>query len=601
MRSPSGCSPRTSSGAPSVSPGGSSRGPWARAGGCFCRPVRGRPGNGLVSDRGRIGHLLRSSAARRIAFLLTLVASATALSAPAASPARAVTLAPVDGGSNYYARFSHALPTSAAYFPIGVWFESVVSRADVDKDRAAGLNTYVVLTDNSDLGLVRSSGMHALVQGDQFSPHPGINGWFLADEVDMTHGPGAGYDEMRRIADATAHDGRIRYSNYGKGVLFWESDGEAARFVNAYQDIVSADAYFFTDDNICSGTEGGSILAGGADLSPAQCHRAANYGASVSRVRSLVNPHGSKPVWAIVELGHPFSEADWPTITPAEVRAAVYQSLIAGARGIVYFNHTFGGPNQTQHILRDGINPGSPYASIRSMVTATDAQIAHLAPVLNSPTVISGTSHNPGTTAMVKWPEGGKAKKGCKSKRGKKQRRKCKKGKRRAAASKKHKKGCKSKKKCRRARPNGDLYVFAGSAGSSVDGRFSLPCVGNTQAAVLGENRSVPVQHGSFSDHFADGNAIHIYRVDPNRSCKVRQRAAAAPATLPTAGGRGTDAAQPAEVHRGKPSHDVPGAVIAAFAVLVVGALALFGLSRLPGQAPGRSGRPNKHHRFGTR
>ena len=60
----------------------------------------------------------------------------------------------------------------------------------------------------------------------------------------------------------------------------------------------------------------------------------------------------------------------------------------------------------------------------------------------------------------------------------------------------------------------GHLYVFAGSAGSPVEGRFSLPCVGDANAAVVGENRTVPVRNGSFSDRFADGNAIHIYRID---------------------------------------------------------------------------------------
>ena len=97
-------------------------------------------------------------------------------------------------------------------------------------------------------------------------------------------------------------------------------------------------------------------------------------------MRALVSPPRSKPVWAFVEVGHPFSEADWPTIRPAEVQAAVWQSLIAGARGIIYFNHTFGGPNQTQHALRD-----PAYAAIRSAVSATNRRIAALAPVLERP------------------------------------------------------------------------------------------------------------------------------------------------------------------------------------------------------------------------
>ena len=133
-----------------------------------------------------------------------LAAMASAAQASTARPARALTLAPVDGGANYYARFSHGLPASRSYFPIGVWFESVLSQADVDKDRTAGLNTYVVLTGNSNLGLVRSNGMQAIVRSDLGDEPPRSSGWFLADEVDMTHGPPTGYAEMQRIADDDA-------------------------------------------------------------------------------------------------------------------------------------------------------------------------------------------------------------------------------------------------------------------------------------------------------------------------------------------------------------------------------------------------------------
>jgi hypothetical protein len=113
---------------------------------------------------------------------------------------------------------------------------------------------------------------------------------------------------------------------------------------------------------------------------------------------------------------------------------------------------------------------------------------------------------------MVKWANGKKAAgKRCKSKKKKK----CKKAKGKKAAGKR----CKSnkKKKCKKAKVH--LYVFAGSAGSSVEGRFSLPCVDDAKAAVVGENRTVPVRNGSFRDHFVDGNAIHIYRVDARPRC----------------------------------------------------------------------------------
>jgi hypothetical protein len=463
---------------------------------------------------------------------LLALAVAVALQAWNPAPSGAMRLTPADGASDYYARFSRALPSDRSHFPVGVWFESVLSPADVSMDRDAGLNLYVVLTRNSNLSLVQSGGMQSLLQQDEWGTsaaaqaNPATAGWVLGDEIDMQSSPEAGYAELDQARAALAPDGTLRFSNYGKGVTFWLTDREAVRYVNGFQDVLSADNYWFTDENICSGGEGGSLLAGGADLSPAECHRAANYGATVRRVRGLVQPAGSKPVWAVVELGHPFSESDWPTITPPEVRAAVWQSLIAGARGIVYFNHSFGGSAETQHILRDGADPSSPYAPIRSVVTATNREIQALAPVLNSPTVSSGWSQAPGTTAMVKWEPtgtGSKPKKRtkCKSKKhrkrcGKKHRTVEAKKKTKCKSSGKHKK-CKGKKKPRQAR--GRLFLFAGSAGGPVQGRFSLPCVGDATAAVVGENRSVRVRGGSFSDRFADGNAIHIYRLDGGSKC----------------------------------------------------------------------------------
>ena len=49
-----------------------------------------------------------------------------------------------------------------SYFPLGVWFESVTSKHDVALDKRANLNLYVVLTDNTDLSLVRTAGMRSV-------------------------------------------------------------------------------------------------------------------------------------------------------------------------------------------------------------------------------------------------------------------------------------------------------------------------------------------------------------------------------------------------------------------------------------------------------
>ena len=203
-----------------------------------------------------------------------------------------------------------------------------------------------------------------------------------------------------------------------------------------------------------------------------------------------------QPVWAFVELGWPFTESasqGGRRIQPAELRAAVWHSIIAGARGILYFDHNFGPGTPGSTILGQG------YADNRAMAKSINAQIKSLAPVLNSPTVRSGWSQGAGTTAMVKWVKGQEAVQ-------------VQEGEEEEMQEGEGEEGQSAKKKAKKAK--GNLYVFAGSAGSPVEGRFSLPCVSDAKAEVVGENRTIPIRKGSFSDHFADGNAIHIYRID---------------------------------------------------------------------------------------
>jgi hypothetical protein len=407
---------------------------------------------------------------------------------PAESPIPASTLAPVpggppltlesvDGGVDYYGSFRDSLPSSPSYFPIGVWAESVQSESDTATDKAAGINVYVNPTDNSNYELIRSAEMHALKR-DQDA------GYFVGDEVDMTYGPGSdawtrgadtctpakgecGYTVMSMLSRG-ARPEQLTYANYGKGVSFWETNQQASRFVNNYGSVVSDDNYWFTDDDLCSRTQGGVLLGTDADLPPAECHKAANYANTVARLRSLESPARSKPVWAFVEVGHPSSEPDWPSIRPPQIVAAVWASIIGGARGIIYFNHSFAGQCGTQHALRDRC-----YAPERQAVTTVDGKVSALAAVINAPFVLGAAHSESDVKFMVKYYQG-------------------------------------------------YTYIFAISTSLSPQtAAFTLTCSHTGRIAALFEDRSLPLASSTFRDNFAGSNSVHIYRVDARSNCSV--------------------------------------------------------------------------------
>ncbi|MGW0042438.1 DUF4082 domain-containing protein [Rhodococcus sp. NPDC003348] len=396
------------------------------------------------------------------------------------------TLRPIDGGTGYYDAFTSSLPVAEDFFPIGVWFTNTESAPDVAADRAMGLNTYVELTEQSNIGLIADSGMFAIPShGD-----PRAAGRLTADEADMWAGAGdaawtgrsppdspicapaeagCGYTVMSTMR-RTVPPGVMVYANYGKGVTFWEPRDAAAQFVNDFQNVVSADNYWFTDPSICRADEGGALLTNGArSLSNSECRLASNYGVTTKYIRSLVQPKAAVPVWNFVEVGHPFAEGADRAVTGPEIRAAVWSSIINGARGIVYFNHNFGGPCLSYNVLRDTCGD-----AVRGDVISVNAQIRRLAPVLNAPFVDGFARTDAPIDLSAKMFDG-------------------------------------------------SFYLMAGSKrAEDTDAVVTLSCGGATSVEVVDENRSIPVSDGVFRDDFADGNAVHIYRVHGGDTCGLR-------------------------------------------------------------------------------
>lgn len=387
---------------------------------------------------------------------------------------------PWEGGPGYYQKFPQAVAAGWSdpnFFPVGVWYESVLTQSDVDKDRAVGLNSYFELTPNSDVDLLRRNRMTAVSSTQIPGAGDETVGWLLTDEPDMWAGPGdapwtgeypgygeicepasakCGYTVLRELQGRFPQDGRMRYANYGKGVFLWYTDAEVAAFVNDFTQVVSTDIYWYTDPNICGEAE--RFLS----LSPALCRLAANYGAVIDRQRELDSLDGKRqPIFGFVENGLPFTKGGGRAITGDQLKGAVMNSLIHEARGILYFNHNFEGDCQTQHVFREPCGD-----LVRPAATQVNKQIAELAPVLNTQSYEYVL--NPQLDSMLKSHDG-------------------------------------------------FHYVFAMvGRGNPAPGTYEMTLpngIDATHAEVLFENRTVPISEGRISDGFEAESSYHIYKI----------------------------------------------------------------------------------------
>jgi hypothetical protein len=259
-------------------------------------------------------------------------------------------------------------------------------------------------------------------------------------------------------------------------------------------DINAADNYWFTNTNDYGSFWGACQVfwsnpsaapcanGSGPGLTAAQATLAANYEANITILRQIqqINNLGSKPIYGYVETGCPYTNG--LCITPPEFTAAAWHELIAGARGIVWFQHNFSGPCVDFDTFYDGSNSGSSnysceitsgetLANLVQAVTSVNAAINSLSSVLLSPTALGYVSATGTINVMAKYSNGG-------------------------------------------------FYIFAGSGqpgtppslNQSV--KFTLAGLPSGVVTVINENRSINLVNGQFTDTFANANTIHIYQVN---------------------------------------------------------------------------------------
>jgi hypothetical protein len=337
--------------------------------------------------------------------------------APAPAPAASglpvgVSLRQIDGGPQYFARFHNSFPSDPSFFPIAVFNQTLGYNPgrgswdprQLDAYKRIGVNTFANLYNGYDPAMVRAirgSGMYFIDHPPAHdSPGSTMAGYVWFDEADGNNDCGEipSASVLGESVSCSPVDGRTPagaidsvnqrlnqldptrpvYCQYTKPVAELEglNRAGAAAYVNAHCGIVSFDSYTISD-----GWERNHDLWRQYD--------------DVARVRSLASY--AFPVWPFIEAGEPFPtdacgvSSQWSGVrpTPAMEVAEAWNAVIAGARGIQWFDHSFscggaGYPSSAQTL----IDRRPAYAGLQAAVRRFDSQVQQLAAVLNGPSAV---------------------------------------------------------------------------------------------------------------------------------------------------------------------------------------------------------------------
>ncbi len=380
-----------------------------------------------------------------------------------------------EGGPAYWDQFPVAKAAgwnNPEFFPIGIWFDSVNSNAEVQADKSYGINTYIGESAAIDYNLFANNHVFVLNTLNNApaggTAQPGI---FLADEPDgLSASSASALTMINKIVASSPDNGRFKEINFSMTVIDG-SDPAANKanfesMVDSYAGPVSVDKYYYTQPSCFDSRY---IIV---PIDASHCRTASSYGATVRAVRVRLAAAGRlKPVWNFVEdlSGAPDPDHYYAYIQPGQLEGAVMDSIINEARGILYFNQSFAGTCTGGNIIRQVQTGSLPCAQAQmDALKEVNQRIEALAPVINTQSYRYSFGANLDT--MLKTYRG-------------------------------------------------SAYIFAmisGAASSQPGSRtFKLPhaLAGATSVQVLNENRMIPVVNGQFTDKFAHEYTYHIYKV----------------------------------------------------------------------------------------
>ena len=390
-------------------------------------------------------------------------------------------------GDGAFAPWQNGQSTDPGFFPIAVWLQSP---NNAGRYQAIGINLYVGLWQGpteAQMNTLRRFNMPVICHQNEWArqhlDEKLIVAWMHGDEPDNAH-KFASYwqgdkDRIKagwpEIYERLGLDSKP-YRGYGPPV-------PPAWIINDYQGIKRVDPVrpvlmnlgqgVAWEDYIGRGERTGMLedypaYIQGCDIvsfdiypachsKPAVAQKLWYVPRGVDRLRAWAGP--SKPVWTCIEctqINHPTTKA-----TPEQIKCEVWMAIIHGARGLIYFSHTWQPSFVEAGLLAD--------QRTAEAVRDINAQVQTLASVINGPTLEGEvkTSTTPRATQVDTTVR----------------------------------------------KTEDALYVFAvDMQGKTTCANFQIKDFDTGKAEVLGEGRSLTIREGRFTDDFNPWG-VHIYRV----------------------------------------------------------------------------------------
>ncbi len=321
------------------------------------------------------------------------------------------TYLPWEGGSAYFAQWLLGPPFNPDYLTRGVWLQSPWNAPLFE---GVGVNQYVALYDGTVeadpvdgpiLPLLRDYKMP--VFGDQATglsepdaaehlTDPIINAWVQQDEPDNAQSlPSGGYRDCVPPSKIVSLYNQFKRTDPNRPIFLGLGQGTGW----------NANSCYYGRGSVCCSPNRGfadyPTYIQGADIVASDVYPENDgnplwwISRTADRLRYWSNY--AKPVWQWIELVN-FGGDPSVTLTPAEVEAEVWMSIIHGARGVGYFVHQFAPTFEEDSIFYP------EHADTEAAVAKTNIRLAALARPVNKPPVANGvtvTSSNPNAAINV--------------------------------------------------------------------------------------------------------------------------------------------------------------------------------------------------------